>query len=369
VFVTEYTAEELARFKHFAVMNRPSSVLQMLANPAMMARITEEYLMIAETDHVLMRPLPNLATREEPAAYNFGYMHASSHQQPVISHIAPNVRWQDVQPIGPSPAIMHIETLKKFAQKWNDYSIALKLYEPADKMFGWVLEMWGYAIAAADEGVKHIVLSNFQCEPGALSRMTPDYVNQYYIHHYTYGSEYKLSGDPQGVNQIGEWSLDKRHYGGAYPPRSLQPPPETGHSAHNYAPRWLTNAWNEASASIPTWPDTKALGTLGWRREPATDAEISASSLASAVVGSKWKWGGVPGLVFGPGGKLTTPWGEGKWGLVPSAGSGGEAQGETIFCDFSSALHNVQFDLAGGTFTSTRVGDGEQVHGVRDTTE
>lgn len=49
----------------------------------MMARITEEYLMIAETDHVLMRPLPNLATREQPAAYNFGYMHANAGQQPV----------------------------------------------------------------------------------------------------------------------------------------------------------------------------------------------------------------------------------------------------------------------------------------------
>lgn len=134
--------------------------------------------------------------------------------------------------------------------------------------------MWGYTIAAAELGIVHNVLRDLQCEPGALSRLGADYVNKYYIHHYTYGSEYKLSGDPQGVNQIGEWSLDKRHYGGAYPPRNLQLPPDKGHSKVNYPPRWLTMAWNEASAGIPDWPDTKALGTVGWRREPATMEDI-----------------------------------------------------------------------------------------------
>ena len=88
-----------------------------------------------------------------------------------------------------------------------------------------------------------------------------------------------MAGRPQGVNQIGEWSLDKRHYGGDYPPRQLQPPPRGA----NAAARWLLgawnearrgsllvrvgararirarirallNAWNEASAAIPTWP-------------------------------------------------------------------------------------------------------------------
>ena len=37
-------------------------------------RITEEYVYIAETDHILLRPLPNLATPTVPAAFNFGYM-------------------------------------------------------------------------------------------------------------------------------------------------------------------------------------------------------------------------------------------------------------------------------------------------------
>lgn len=49
-------------------------MLQLLASPELMAGIVESYVLIAETDHVLLRPLPNLASEVEPAAYHFGYM-------------------------------------------------------------------------------------------------------------------------------------------------------------------------------------------------------------------------------------------------------------------------------------------------------
>ena len=88
----------------------------------------------------------------------------------------------------------------------------------------WVLEMWGYAIAAASVGVHHDV-RQLQIEPGASAHLAADFASKYYIFHYTYGIEYKMDGTPQGVNQIGVWSLDKRHYGGSYPPLELDPPP------------------------------------------------------------------------------------------------------------------------------------------------
>ena len=49
--------------------------------------------------------------------------------------------------------------------------------------------------------------------------------SRYYIFHYTYGIEYSQEGLPMEL-QVGEWSLDKRHYGGAYPPPNLDSPPE-----------------------------------------------------------------------------------------------------------------------------------------------
>ena len=68
--------------------------------------------------------------------------------------------------------------------------------------------MWGYSIAAASLKIKHRVLMQFQIEGGAGIRAPTDR----YIFHYTYGIEYSLAGSPQ-TGQIGEWSLDKRHYG------------------------------------------------------------------------------------------------------------------------------------------------------------
>ena len=49
----------------------------------------------------------------------------------------------DVQPVGGSPAIMHVATLRKLAPVWFDLSVRLKADRDADRIFGWVLEMWG----------------------------------------------------------------------------------------------------------------------------------------------------------------------------------------------------------------------------------
>ena len=53
----------------------------------------------------------------------------------------------------------------------------------------------------------------------AYAHTAADFYKHSYIFHYTYGIEYTLQGRPQGFNTIGEWSLDKRHYGPAHPPR------------------------------------------------------------------------------------------------------------------------------------------------------
>ena len=200
------------------------------------------------------------------------------------------------------------------------------------------------------------------------------------------GIEYTTGGEPQGINNIGEWSLDKRHYGGDHPPKHLQPPPAKA----NAAAFWLLEAWNEASAGTPGWPDSKSMGTIGWRREAVTGADMAGESasarVARRVVDTRWAWGGVDGFVFGAGGKLVTPWGKGKWGLVARAGGGADGSGaddigdggeaglgaqvarcaDCLFADFANANHNLRFSLEGDTphtFRSVRVGDYAVVHG------
>ena len=199
-------------------------------------------------------------------------------------------------------------------------------------------------------------------------------------------------------------SFCRRHYGGDHPPRNLEPPPKGA----NPAAYWLLGAWNEASAGIPDWPDSKSMGTIGWRREAISPSELASSELAKSVVGGRWSWGGVEGLVFGRHGKLITPWGEGKWGLVASSGAAtGEAEDgvkrctNCLFADFvrrepslllvathaplgahtphepplssflgpwqANANHNLRFDMEASppSFESVRVGDMVKVVGKK----
>ena len=90
-----------------------------------------------------------------------------------------------VQPVGPSPAFMHVSTVKKLTPLWYELSVELKADQTADRAFGWVLEMWGYSIAAASLGVRHEVLGSFQLEGGAGISAKNAIKNGYFIFHYT----------------------------------------------------------------------------------------------------------------------------------------------------------------------------------------
>jgi len=364
VFVKQLPDSVLKNYGYFGVLNRPHSVVEFFKEPRLYERIKEEYVMVAETDHVYMKPIPNLASATEAAAHSFGYMHASSRHNNVIHMCWPEGDSSQIQPIGPSPLIIKTADLRRVAQQWLDCSYTLRgSPEPAKIIQDWVLEMWAYAIASASIGIRHKVMI-MQIEPNAYARTQEgfDKYGKEYIFHYTYGIEYKLDGSPQGYNTIGEWSLDKRHYGGAYPPKELDPPPEGA----NPSTKFLWRAWKDAIDSAQNWPDSNAMGTVGWRREGATDAEIAASPLASKVVGSSWTWAGIKKLTFHSGGKLTTPWGEGKWGVAfkPKGLPECVPPKECLYVDFSAAAHHVSFDLP-DSFTSTRIGDGEVVKGER----
>jgi len=372
VFVPQLPASVIESHFHFGVLNRPESVRQLLASPALLRQITSDFVLVLETDHVLMQPIPNLATRTTPAAFTFGYMHAHASQDWVIQRYWPEGSSASLDPVGPSPLLIHLDQLRAIAPRWLNFSLGLRSNADAERvMQGWVQEMWGYSIAAASLGVKHRLVRNFQVEYGASAgRIPPEFPTLSYIFHYTYGIEYTLQGRPQGVMQIGEWSLDKRHYGADHPPRGLQLPPDGA----NAAAFWLTRAWNEASAGIPAWPDSHSMGTVGWRRNKPTADELAASPLARRVEGSRWSWSGVAGFEFARGGELVTPWGKGVWGLVSKAAGGADdpskdaqvkACADCLFADFANANHNVRFswDADPPTFRSVRVGDLQEVAG------
>lgn len=100
-------------------------------------------------------------------------------------------------PIGPSPLIIHKEQLRRVARPWLEFTrkicsdrevrtstqrraeprrnprpgptrIAALARPQAVQALGWVREMWGYAIAAASLGIRHLVLDAFQFEVRTL---------------------------------------------------------------------------------------------------------------------------------------------------------------------------------------------------------
>ena len=120
-------------------------MLQFLGMKEWRERITEEYVYIAETDHLLLADIPNRATPKVNVAFFFPYMSPVPAEQAAVVKRYFAGDHLSVQPVGPSPAIVHVDALKKLTPLWYDLSVELKHDNAADRAFGWVLEMWGSA--------------------------------------------------------------------------------------------------------------------------------------------------------------------------------------------------------------------------------
>ena len=117
----------------FVVLNRPHSVVRGLDR----LDIPEKYVLIAETDHILLKPLPNLVGANEALAYPFHYMApARTPKTAAIVARYAGAHAAAVQQIGPSPAIVHVGALRRVARDWLETSFALKRDPEADAEFG-----------------------------------------------------------------------------------------------------------------------------------------------------------------------------------------------------------------------------------------
>uniref|UniRef100_A0A8I7B9J1 Hydroxyproline O-arabinosyltransferase-like domain-containing protein n=1 Tax=Hordeum vulgare subsp. vulgare TaxID=112509 RepID=A0A8I7B9J1_HORVV len=98
-------------------------------------------------------------------------------------------------------------------------SLQMKEDQESDKAFGWVLEMYAYAVASALRGVQHVLRKDFMIQPPFDKKL-----GNTFIMHFTYGCDYTLKG-VLTYGKIGEWRFDKRSYQDRPPPRNLTLPP------------------------------------------------------------------------------------------------------------------------------------------------
>ncbi|XP_074292439.1 hydroxyproline O-arabinosyltransferase NOD3-like [Silene latifolia] len=222
----------------YVVLNRPWAFVQWLSN----ATIEEEYVLMAEPDHIFVKPLPNLSKGKYPAAYPFFYIKPAENEK-IIRKFYPEGSIAKVDPIGNSPVIITKTMLKEIAPTWMNISLYIKYDPEADKKFGWVQEMYAYAIASALHGVEHILYKDFMVQP-PFDRE----VGTSYIIHYTYGNDFNSKGELM-YGKVGEWRFDKRMYLTEAPPKNLTlPPPGVPESVVR-----LVKMVNQASANIPGW--------------------------------------------------------------------------------------------------------------------
>ncbi|PIA60187.1 hypothetical protein AQUCO_00400815v1 [Aquilegia coerulea] len=122
----------------YVVLNRPWAFVQWLEK----ANIKEEYILMAEPDHVFVNPLPNLARGGYPAAFPFFYIKPDKNEN-IIRKYYPEEKGPvtNIDPIGNSPVIIKKSVLEKIAPTWMNISIKMKNDPETDKTFGWVLEM------------------------------------------------------------------------------------------------------------------------------------------------------------------------------------------------------------------------------------
>lgn len=83
------------------MLNRPWAFVQWLQE----AKIKEEYVLMAEPDHVFVKPMPNLAHGSIPAAYNFFYITPVKNEK-IIRKYYPMGPITSIDPIGNSPVII-----------------------------------------------------------------------------------------------------------------------------------------------------------------------------------------------------------------------------------------------------------------------
>ncbi|KAL8153040.1 hypothetical protein V2J09_010800 [Rumex salicifolius] len=226
----------------YVVLNRPWAFVQWLKE----ADIEEDYILMSEPDHVIVKPIPNLSRDGLGAAFPFFYIEPKKFES-VLRKYFPLEKGPitNIDPIGNSPVIVGKEALSKIAPSWMNISLAMKKDPETDKSFGWVLEMYAYAVASALHGVKNILYKDFMIQPPWDTE-----IGNKYIIHYTYGCDYDMKGKLT-YGKIGEWRFDKRSYTNVKPPRNLPlPPPGVPESVVT-----LVKMVNEATSNIPNWED------------------------------------------------------------------------------------------------------------------
>eukprot|EP00899_Mesostigma_viride_P024597 jgi/Mesvir1/5321/Mv25551-RA.1 len=239
----------------FVVLNRPWAFQQWTMK--YIETIPEKYILMAEPDHIFMKPLPNLMVGDQPASFPFFYITPAEHPDLVRTllskHLNPPLSNKEVaqlDPVGNSPTLLSKYDLRTVAPVWVNMSFEIKLNKQSDAEWGWMQEMYAYSFAAHLVGLKHALRPDFQCQPPF------DYdCDLHYILHYTYGDFMRANGTlTEELKADVAWAFNKRKFRFHISKNIPQPPEGSPPSVSK-----LVGLLNEATSSLPNWPDAPGI--------------------------------------------------------------------------------------------------------------
>ena len=231
----------------YVVLNRPYAIKQWLDS----TKIEEKYVLMSEPDHLWLKPLPNMMVGQHAAAFPFFYIEPSSKEFfPIVKRVLKRddltrEESEDIAPIGNAPTMLSLDQLKALSNKWLNMSIFIHHDDEANSKWGWVQEMYAFAMALFSTGEKDVSLhKEWMAQPPWDEKLDP-----FYLLHYTYGMDFNNQGEFT-PGKYGEWRFDKREYISVPPPRNLTEPPKMCKSE---LVRHLIKSINEATSLIPGW--------------------------------------------------------------------------------------------------------------------
>ena len=116
------------------MLNRPYAFAQWVKQ----AEIPERYVLMAEPDHVFLRPMPNLMRGDAPASFPFFYIEPSRKDNiPITQRFTGPLRKRELEkiaPIGNAPTFISFEDMRRVMPLWMNTSIAVFKDPEANKV-------------------------------------------------------------------------------------------------------------------------------------------------------------------------------------------------------------------------------------------
>lgn len=182
------TLSEWERYSNdeYLPYNRPGTLVEFIST----YNSLDEIFILMDPDMIILKPLNLPVLEGRPIAQRYEYMEGNLLTK--LSKLTKNPHL--VQPVG-QPMLIHGRDLRRLAPLYLDFTYKIRSHPVYKKEVGWIAEMYGYALAAAELGLIHDVREDLMCRP--------PYRKDSFTLHYDYMHE---------DHSCGEFKWDKRSY-------------------------------------------------------------------------------------------------------------------------------------------------------------